>query len=139
MHSLHLCCSVRGLIALITVVVEGRAWLTSTGQVILSVCSLTFSFAMNALHWLPSSFYHEYLPSTSRCTCVSIEQVPAGIPYVSIRECQIQEKRGMHDSQGEVLSDSTHTELDKACAELTVMVARRRNRADRMQEVYRSV
>lgn len=45
----------------------------------------------------------------------------------------------MHDGRGEVLSDSTHAELDRACAELAVVVARVSDGADRMEEASRGV
>lgn len=45
----------------------------------------------------------------------------------------------MHDGRGEVLSDSTHAEVDRACAELAVVVARVSDGADRMEEASRGV
>lgn len=75
-------------------------------------------------------------PVLPGCTCLSIEQVPEVVPYVSIRECLIPEKRGIRDGWSEVLSDYTYSELDKAYAELTIVKARIRDRADRMGVVY---
>lgn len=70
-------------------------------------------------------------PVLPNCICLNIEQVPVGILYVSLRELLTQEKRSMHDGQGEMLSDYTYMELEKACAKLAAVVARVRDGAAR--------
>lgn len=78
-------------------------------------------------------------PVLPNCICLNIEQVPVGILYLSLRELLTQEKRGMYDGQGEMLSDYTYMELEKACAKIAVVVARARNGAARKEVVDRGV